>query len=68
MRGIRHPKTRTDGTIAWHTARTDDLVHTEPRSHLDAMTCAHWRAAMEVEFSALQTNKTGYSISFQYRV
>ncbi|KAK1683231.1 hypothetical protein QYE76_044079 [Lolium multiflorum] len=58
MRGIRHPKTRTDGTIAWHTARTDDLVHTEPRSHLDAMTCAHWRAAMEAEFSALQTNKT----------
>src|SRR4051812_46212104 len=31
---------------------------TEPRNHIEAMACPHWRAAMEDEFSALQNNQT----------
>jgi hypothetical protein len=31
---------------------------TKPRVHRGAMACTHWRDAMEVEFSALQANKT----------
>jgi histone deacetylase 1/2 len=31
---------------------------TDPRDHREAMACPHWRDAMEVEFSALQANKT----------
>jgi hypothetical protein len=37
---------------------TTDLTRTEPRDHREAMGCPHWRDAMEVEFSALQANKT----------
>jgi hypothetical protein len=58
MRGVRQPKKRTDGTVAWNASRAIDLVHNDPRNHHDAMTCAHWRAAMETEYSALQANKT----------
>jgi hypothetical protein len=57
QRGIRNPKQRTDGTIAW-LAHIGDLSMTEPRDHREAMACPHWRDAMEVEFSALQANKT----------
>ncbi|KAK1666963.1 hypothetical protein QYE76_055122 [Lolium multiflorum] len=61
QRGIRQPKQRTDGTIAWYTvklAHTADLTRTEPRDHREAMGCPHLRDAMEAEFSALQANKT----------
>jgi histone deacetylase 1/2 len=58
MCGVRPPKKRTDGTVAWNTSRAVDLVHHEPRNHHDAMTCAHWRAAMKTEYSALKANKT----------
>lgn len=61
QKGIRNPKERTDGTVAWSTvcmAHAIDLVHTEPRDHREALSCPHWREAMESEFSALQANKT----------
>jgi histone deacetylase 1/2 len=58
MHGVHQPKKWTDGTIAWNASRAVDLVHNEPRNHCDAMTCAHWCAAMETEYSALQANKT----------
>jgi hypothetical protein len=61
QRGIRQPKQRTDGTIAWSAVRLAhavDLTLHEPRDHREAMSCPHWRAAMELEFSALQENKT----------
>ncbi|KAK1652972.1 hypothetical protein QYE76_070777 [Lolium multiflorum] len=61
QRGIRNPKKRTDGTVAWSTLRmahTADLTLTEPRDHREAMASPHWRAAMEAEFLALQHNKT----------
>jgi histone deacetylase 1/2 len=57
QKGIRNPKRRTDGTIAWAAIRTDSSS-TEPRDHRDAMTSPEWRAAMELEFAALQYNKT----------
>jgi hypothetical protein len=65
QRGIRHPKRRTDGTVAWNTTRTSqdsDLVRSEPRNHREAMTSSHWRAAMEAEFSALQDNQTWHLV------
>jgi histone deacetylase 1/2 len=52
-------KERTDGTIAWTTARSDpELLRTEPRDHCAALASPHWRAAMESEYTALQRNKT----------
>jgi histone deacetylase 1/2 len=65
QRGIRNPKQRTDGTIAWQAIRlahTADLTRTEPRDHREAMACPHWRDAMETEFSALQNNKTWHLV------
>jgi hypothetical protein len=41
MPGIHRSKQRIDVTVAWNTSRTTDLGHTEPRTHHDAMTCAH---------------------------
>jgi hypothetical protein len=44
QRGIRNPKQRTDGTIAWQAIRlahTADLTRTEPRDHREAMACPH---------------------------
>jgi hypothetical protein len=61
QRGIRNPKKRTDGTIAWSALRLAHTAHltlTKPRDHHEAMACPHWRDAMESEFSALQANKT----------
>jgi histone deacetylase 1/2 len=61
QRGIKNPKVRTDGTVAWPAVRlasTADLTRTEPRDHREAMNYPHWRNAMESEFSALQSNKT----------
>jgi hypothetical protein len=57
QRGLRNPKKRTDGTIAWTAVCTSDpkLHHTEPRAALSSL---HWRTAMETEFTALQQNKT----------
>jgi histone deacetylase 1/2 len=57
--GIRQPKQRRDGTVAWHITRSAaDLLHVEPRNHHEAMTSPHWRAAMEAKYTALLHNKT----------
>jgi hypothetical protein len=60
-RGISQPKQRMDGTVAWSCvlAAHAALKHThEPRDYKEALCTPHWREAMEVEFSALQTNGT----------
>jgi hypothetical protein len=44
QRGIRQPKQRTDGTIAWSAVRLAhavDLTLHEPRDHREAMSCPH---------------------------
>jgi histone deacetylase 1/2 len=61
QRGIRQPKSRTDGTVAWSAvlaerAATKDT--TEPSDYRAALRIPHWRTAMETEFSALQRNGT----------
>jgi histone deacetylase 1/2 len=60
QRGIRNPKNRTDGTIAWTATCTSYplLFHTEPRDYRAALSSPHRRTAMETEFTALQQNKT----------
>jgi hypothetical protein len=48
--GIFHPKERTDGTVAWHTACvTADVADpsSEPCTYQAAMSIPHWREAME---------------------
>jgi histone deacetylase 1/2 len=71
QKGVRHPKKRTDGTVAWRAIRmahTVDLLHSEPRNHQEAMTSPHWCTAMETEFSALQSNKTWRLVPPVHRV
>ena len=63
QRGIKQPKTCTDGTVVWSATRSStDLVHSEPRSHTNAMTHPEWRFAMESEFAALQNNSTWHLV------
>ncbi|KAK1652805.1 hypothetical protein QYE76_070610 [Lolium multiflorum] len=58
--GIRRPKTRTDGTVAWVVTCMPpaDAASAEPVDHLRALLLPHWREAMQQEFDALQQNKT----------
>jgi histone deacetylase 1/2 len=60
--GIRKPKVYTDGTICYsHFAATSE----EPRSLQHALADDNWKAAMDVEFLALQKNKTWHLVSPQ---
>ena len=53
-RGIRKPKTYTDGTIRYaHLATVDD----EPSNLQAALANKHWKLAMDVEFDVLLKNK-----------
>jgi histone deacetylase 1/2 len=58
--GIRRPKTRTDGTVAWLATSMShaDAASAEPSDHRRALLIPHWREAMQQEFDALQRNKT----------
>ncbi|KAK1685031.1 hypothetical protein QYE76_045879 [Lolium multiflorum] len=58
--GIRRPKTRTDGTVAWVATCMPpaDAASAEPVDHRRALLLPHWREAMQQEFDALQRNKT----------
>lgn len=55
QQGIRKPKTYTDGTIRYgHLAATSE----EPHTLQHALADKNWKNAMDVEFLALQKNKT----------
>ena len=61
QRGIRQPKQRSDGTVAWLAACFADVAadpSSEPRHFRAALAVPHWRAAMEQEFDALIKNNT----------
>lgn len=60
-------KQYTDGTVAYpirgkvgFSAVSAELL--EPNSHVEAMKNPQWRQAMEMEFSALQQNKTWHLV------
>jgi hypothetical protein len=51
----------TDGTVAWNCILAAHAVSSstkEPRDYQEALRIPHWRATMEADFSALQTNGT----------
>jgi hypothetical protein len=52
--GITKPKVYTDGTIRYSMLATSD----EPRDLHDVLSNANWKQAMNVEFDALQKNRT----------
>jgi histone deacetylase 1/2 len=59
--GVRQPKERTDGTVAWTTicmAHAADRISSEPRDLSDALSTTHWKNAMDAEYQALLKNKT----------
>ncbi|KAK1610362.1 hypothetical protein QYE76_034035 [Lolium multiflorum] len=61
LRGVRQPKQRTDGTVAWLAACMADAAAdplSEPRHFRAALGVPHWRTAMEQEFEALLRNNT----------
>jgi histone deacetylase 1/2 len=61
QRGVRQPKQRTDGTIAWTAtcmAHALSRASAEPRNLSDALSTAHWKSAMDAEYSALLKNGT----------
>lgn len=59
QQGIRKPKTYTDGTIRYgHLAATSE----EPHTLQHALADKNWKNAMDVEFLALQKNKTGHLV------
>jgi histone deacetylase 1/2 len=61
QRGIVQPKKRFDGTIAWSAtcmAHAADRTLCEPNNLSDALSTAHWKTAMNDEYSALMKNNT----------
>jgi hypothetical protein len=59
--GITQPKKRSDGTVAWNItcmAHAADRVSSEPKNLADALCTAHWKTAMDTEYSALMHNNT----------
>jgi hypothetical protein len=56
--GIRKPKIYTDGTIRY----ANLAMVTEPKNLVDALHNPNWKAAMDVEFGALQKNKTWHLV------
>ena len=61
MRDIRQEKKFTDGTVAWTAtcmAHAAARASSEPTDLRDALSTAHWRAAMDTEYSALIKNNT----------
>jgi hypothetical protein len=60
-RGILKPKERTDGTVAWNcilAAHGAAKLSHEPLDYEEELRNPNWRDAMEVDFSALQSNGT----------
>ncbi|XP_071685432.1 uncharacterized protein [Lolium perenne] len=61
QRGIRQPKQRSDGTVAWTSiclAHATERAASEPRNLQDALGTPHWKDAMDIEYSALIKNDT----------
>lgn len=62
QRGIRQIKERTDGTVTYLATTCMARAHADPESeptdHRQALHHAHWKEAMESEFSALLKNDT----------
>jgi hypothetical protein len=56
--GIRKPKTYTNGIIRY----ANLAIVTEPKNLADALHNPNWKAAMDVEFGALQKNKTWHMV------
>ncbi|KAK1642790.1 hypothetical protein QYE76_060595 [Lolium multiflorum] len=59
--GVRQPKQRTDGTVAWTTtckAHAAMSAFSEPSDLRDALNTPHWKSAMDIEYSALLKNGT----------
>jgi histone deacetylase 1/2 len=54
QRGIRKPKTYTDGTIRYGHL----TVVGEPKNIADALANPNWKASMDVEYNSLIKNKT----------
>jgi hypothetical protein len=52
--GIRKPKTYTDGTIRYGHLATIS----EPKNLANALHNPNWKAVMDIEYGALQKNKT----------
>jgi histone deacetylase 1/2 len=59
QQGIRRPRKRTDGTVAWMTTCfTQAAADSVPKDLHHAMTSPQWSEAMRQEFDALQKNGT----------
>jgi hypothetical protein len=60
--GIRKPKTYFDGTIRYGHLATIS----EPKNLADALHNPNWKAAMDIEYGALQKNKTWHLVPPQH--
>jgi hypothetical protein len=56
--GITKPKIYTDGTVRYNMLATSD----GPHDLHDALSSTTWKQAMDVEFDALQKNRTWYLV------